>query len=111
MSDGFDLNVNKMAQDVQVRSEPIRVDIDQDIYDMRRQIEARQNVRDFIRTEIERLKTLDQQLVMEITQIDLRLGNRKPQGEPKNKRFLYAPGSTYQLGAGEGGAIDGEIVS
>lgn len=41
---------------------------------------------------------------------DLELRDRKPTGEPRNKKYLYAPGSQYQLGEGEGGAIDGEIV-
>jgi hypothetical protein len=85
---------------------------DQDIYDLRRQIEARQTVRDYVRTEIDRLKAFDQQLVQEITALDLRLRNRKPADEPRNKRFLYKPGTegNYQLKAGEGGAIEGEIV-
>lgn len=117
MSD-FDLNVNKIGTDMvprsknELTSEPIRVDDDADIYDLRRQIEARQNVRDYVRTEIDRLKAFDQQLVQEITALDLKLRDRNPQGEPKNKRYLYRPGTEgqYALGPGEGGAIEAEVV-
>lgn len=96
----------------ELRPEPIRVEPDADIYDLRRQIEARQVVRDYVRTEIDRLKAFDQQLVQEITALDFKLRDRKPQDEPRNKRFLYRPGTEtqYQLKPGEGGAIEGEIV-
>jgi len=110
--DDFSLNVNKMSQSVQVRSEPIRMDGDEDVYDLRRQIEARQVVRDFVRTEMDRLKALDQQIVQEIIQLDLKLRDRKPAGEPKNKRYLYKPGTEgqYQLRGPEGNSVEGEIV-
>lgn len=108
MAEGFDLNVNKM----EIVTEPIRIDPDADLYDIRRQIEARQVVRDYVRTEIDRLKAFDQQLVREITALDFKLRDRKPAGEPNNKRFLYKPGTERNvlLGPGEGGAIEGEIV-
>lgn len=110
MSEGFSLNVNGITNNPAVRSEPIRVDEDMDIYDLRRQIEARQVVKDYIRTEILRLQELLNTMTVEITSLDLTLRDRKPKGEPNNKRYLYAPGTEHQLGIGEGGAIEGEIV-
>lgn len=104
--EGFDLNVNKM---VEVRTEPLRTE-DVDIYDLRRQIEARQVVKDYIRTEILRLQELLNTMTQEITALDFKLRDRKPHGEPRQKRYLYAPGTEHILGPGEGGAIEGEIV-
>lgn len=108
----FSLNVNKMVQDVQVVTEAVRMDGDEDIYDLRRQIEARQTVKDYLRTEILRLQKLMEDMTHEIISIDLKLRDRKPAGEPTNKRFLYKPGTAeqYKLGEGEAGAIEGEIV-
>lgn len=101
-----------IPRDIKVVSADLRTEPDADIYDLRRQIEARQNVRDYIRTEIDRLKVLDQQLVQEIIKLDLELRDRRPSGEPGNKRYLYRPGTAdqYQLRGPEGNAIEGEIV-
>lgn len=109
MSEEFSLNVNKMSQDVQVVTEPPRISNDEDIYDLRRQIEARQVVKDYLRTEILRLQTLMETMTHEIITIDLKLKNRKPVGEPKNIRRLYAPESQPTLNDDEH-AIDVEIV-
>jgi hypothetical protein len=109
MSEDFELNINGINKPT-VASEPIRVENDEDIYDLRRQIEARQNVKDYIRTEILRLQQLLDKMTWEITAIDLKLRNRKPLGEPRNKKYLYAPGTQHTLGSDEGGAIEGEIV-
>jgi len=105
--EGFELNVNKM-HDVKVVTEEVRTD-DADIYDLRRQIEARQVVKDYVRTEILRLQQLLESLTHEIINLDFKLKDRKPAGEPKNLRRLYAPGSEHTLKAGED-AIEGEIV-
>lgn len=109
MAQEFSLNVNKIGGEVKVVSEGVRTD-DADIYDLRRQIEARQVVKDFIRAEILRQQQLLENLTREIISIDLKLRDRKPAGEPNNKRALYAPGSTYQLEDGEAGSVDTEIV-
>lgn len=111
MSD-FNLNVNKMVN-VEVVTEAPRMSGDEDIYDLRRQIEARQTVKDYIRAEILRLQALLETMTHDIISLDIKLRDRKPAGEPKNKRFLYKPGteSNYQLGPGEAGAIEGEIVN
>lgn len=105
----FSLNVNKIGGEVKVVTEQPRTD-DADIYDMRRQIEARQVVKDYLRTEILRMQKLMEDMTHEIIAIDLKLQNRKPLGEPTNKRALYAPGSTHELKEGETGTIEGEIV-
>lgn len=105
--EGFDLNVNKMTE-VKVVSEEIRTD-DADIYDLRRQIEARQVVKDYVRAEILRLQQLLETFTHEIIALDLKLKDRKPKGEPRNKRFLYAPGTEHTLKPGED-AIEGEVV-
>lgn len=110
MSEEFSLNVNKIGGEVKVISEQPRMDDDADIYDLRRQIEARQVTKDYIRAEILRLQQLLEQMTREIISIDLKLRDRKPAGEPNNKRALYAPGSTYQLEDGEAGSVDTEIV-
>jgi hypothetical protein len=110
MDNEFSLNVNKISNDVKVVAEPPRMESDEDIYDLRRQIEARQVVKDYLRTEILRLQQLMEQMTREIIGIDLKLRDRKPAGEPKNRRFLYAPDSTYQLEEGEAGAVDAEII-
>lgn len=107
MSD-FELNVNKMSGEVKVVTEDIRTE-DGDIYDLRRQIEARQTVKDYVRAEILRLQALLETMTHEIIALDFKLKDRKPKGEPKNKRYLYAPGTAHQLGDGEQ-AIEGEIV-
>lgn len=107
MSD-FDLNVNKISS-VKVVTEELRVD-DVDIYDLRRQIEARQVVKDYIRTEILRLQQLLGNLTNEIISLDFKLRDRKPTGEPKNLRRLYAPGTEAQLSDEEESHVDTEIV-
>ena len=109
MSEGFDLNVNKIGGEVKVTTEPVRTD-DADIYDLRRQIEARQVVKDYVRAEIERLQALLMTMTNDIISIDLKLRDRKPAGEPRHLRRLYAPGSTYELKDGEGNSADTEIV-
>lgn len=108
MSD-FELNVNKISKEVQVVTEQPRLTDDEDIYDLRRQMEARQNVKDYIRTEILRLQQMLERMTHEIIAIDLKLHDRKPVGEPKNLRRLYAPGTEAKLAAEEK-AIDAEIV-
>lgn len=107
MDQQFSLNVNKM-HDVKVVSEEPRTD-DMDIYDLRRQIEARQVVKDYVRAEILRLQQLLESLTHEIINLDFKLKDRKPAGEPRNKRLLYAPGTEHQLGTDEK-AVEGEIV-
>ena len=104
----FELNVNKM-QSVEVVTEQPRTSNDEDIYDLRRQIEARQVVKDYIRTEIARLQKLMETMTHEIIALDFKLKDRKPVGEPKNLRRLYAPGTEAKLKAEET-AIDAEIV-
>lgn len=106
----FSLNVNKIGGDVKVVTEQPRLDGDEDIYDLRRQIEARQNVKDYIRTEILRLQQMLTTMTNEIISLDLKLRDRKPVGEPKNNRFLYAPGTQHQLTDGEANSIDTEVV-
>lgn len=108
MSD-FELNVNKMSQDVQVVTEQPRINGDEDIYDLRRQIEARQTVKDYLRTEIIRLQKLMETMTHEIIAIDFKLRDCKPVGEPKNIRRLYAPESQHTLNEGET-AMDAEII-
>lgn len=110
MAEEFSLNVNKISQDVKVVSEPLRMSGDEDIYDLRRQIEARQVVKDYIRTEILRLQAMLGQLTNEIISVDLKLRDRKPAGEPRQKRYLYAPGTEHKLLDGEDNSIDTEIV-
>ena len=105
----FSLNVNKIGREVKVQSEPLRTE-DADIYDLRRQIEARQVVKDYIRTEILRLQQMLETMTHDIIRLDMELRDRKPVGEPKNKRMLYAPGSVYELKDGESGAIEGEVI-
>lgn len=108
----FSLNVNKISQ-VQVVTEAPRMSADEDIYDLRRQIDARQTVKDYIRTEILRLQALLESMTHDIITLDLKLRDRKPAGEPRQKRYLYKPGTAgqYQLGADESGAIEGELVN
>jgi len=105
----FSLNVNKIGSEVKVVTEQVRTD-DADIYDLRRQIEAYQVVKDYLRTEILRLQKLMEQMTHNIINLDMKLRDRKPAGEPKNIRRLYAPGSTYELKDGEGNSVEGEIV-
>lgn len=106
----FSLNVNKIAGEVKVVSEPVRTD-DADIYDLRRQIEARQVVKDYVRAEIGRLQKLLEDMTHDIIRLDMALKDRKPVGEPRNLRHLYAPGTegNVTLNPGEG-AIEGEVV-
>lgn len=107
----FSLNVNKMGKDVSVGPENVRMEGDEDIYDLRRQIEARQNVKDYIRTEILRLQQLLETMTHDIITLDLKLQDRKPASEPRNKRFLYKPGTADQYTLSEGEkAIEGELV-
>lgn len=106
----FSLNVNKIGGEMKIVTEPIRVSTDEDIYDLRRQIEARQNVKEYVRMEIIRLQALLQVMTQEITALDLKLQDRKPSGEPRNLRRLYAPGTEHQLASDEPKAIEGEIV-
>lgn len=108
MSEGFDLNVNKMTS-VQVVTEQPRLNDDEDIYDLRRQMEARQTVKDYLRTEIMRLQQLMETMTHEIIAIDFKLRDRKPVGEPKNIRRLYAPGSQPTVNDDET-AVDAEII-
>lgn len=108
--EGFELNVNGISKEVKVITEQPRMTGDEDIYDLRRQIEARQVVKDYIRTEILRLQQLLETMTRDIIALDLKLRDRKPAGEPKNKRMLYAPGSTYQLHDGEESHVDTEII-
>jgi hypothetical protein len=111
MSD-FDLNVNKISgsHEVKVVTEAPRLEDDADIYDLRRQMEARQVVKDYLRTEIMRLQKLMEDMTHEIISIDLKLRDRKPVGEPRNQRRLYAPGSQSAPLDDEGGHVDTEIV-
>lgn len=106
----FSLNVNKIGGEPKVVTEAIRVSDDADIYDLRRQIEARQTVKEYVRAEILRLQALLNVMTQEITAIDLKLQDRKPTGEPKNLRRLYAPGTEHQLAVDEPRAVDTEIV-
>jgi hypothetical protein len=108
MSD-FELNINKISS-TQVVTEQPRLNDDADIYDLRRQIEARQVVKDYIRTEIIRLQHLLETMTHDIIAIDLKLQDRKPVGEPKNLRRLYAPGTEATLKAEEESHVDTEIV-
>lgn len=110
MSEGFSLNTNKIGSEVKVVTEAPRMEGDEDIYDLRRQIEARQTVKDYIRAEILRLQALLEQMTRDIISLDLKLCDRKPSGEPKNKRFLYAPGSTYELKDGEDNSVETEVI-
>lgn len=110
MAEEFSLNVNKIGQDVKVVTEAPRMNGDEDIYDLRRQIEARQVVKDFIRAEILRYQELLNSMTNEIISLDLKLRDRKPAGEARNKRYLYAPGTTHELKEGEGNSIEGELV-
>jgi hypothetical protein len=110
MAEEFSLNVNKIGGQVKVVTEEPRLDGDADIYDLRRQMEARQVVKDYLRTEILRLQQLMQDLTHELISIDLKLRDRKPVGEPKNLRRLYAPGTEAQLAADEESHVDTEIV-
>jgi len=110
MGEGFDLNVNKLEKEVKVVTEQPRLSPDEDIYDLRRQMEARQVVKDYLRTEIMRMQKLMEDMTHEIIQIDLRLRGRKPAGEPNNVRRLYAPGTQPTLKPGESGAIEGELA-
>lgn len=107
----FDLNINKMTQ-VNVVPEAPRIDGGEDIYDLRRQIEARQTVKEYVRAEILRLQALLETMTHDIITLDLKLRDRKPAGEPRQKRYLYKPGteSNYQLGPDESGAVESEIV-
>jgi hypothetical protein len=111
MSD-FDLNVNKISGngDVKVVTEAPRLEDDADIYDLRRQMEARQVVKDYLRAEILRLQKLMEDMTREIISIDLKLRDRKPVGEPRNQRRLYAPGSQPAPLDDEGGHVDTEII-
>jgi hypothetical protein len=109
MSD-FELNVNKIGGTPKVMTEAIRVSDDADIYDLRRQIEARQTVKEYVRAEILRLQALLNTMTQEIIALDLKLQDRKPAGEPRNLRRLYAPGTEHQLSLDEPRAIDTEIV-
>src|SRR6185295_6505895 len=86
--------------------------MDEDIYGLRRQIEARENVKDYIRTEILRLQGLMETLTHEVIQLDLRLRERKPTGEPRNKRYLYSPAEVMnpRLTDGAGNSVDAEVV-
>lgn len=112
----FDLNVNKIGGEprkqgeITVVPESPRMSGDEDIYDLRRQIEGRQVVKDYIRAEILRLQALLEQMTHDIISLDIKLRDRKPVGEPRNKRYLYAPGSTYELKDGEDNSIETEIV-
>lgn len=108
MSD-FSLNVNKIGGEVKAVTEPPRLANNEDVYDLRRQIEARQVVKDYLRTEVMRIQKLMEDLTHEIIAIDLKLADRKPAGEPQNQRRLYAPGTETQL-ADDEHAINTEIV-
>ncbi len=105
--EGFSLNVNKITGPT-VKTE--QVNDDGDIYDLRRQMEARQVVKDYLRTEILRLQKLMEDMTHEIIAIDFKLKDRKPVGEPKNLRRLYAPGSEPTLIGDEESHVDTEII-
>lgn len=109
MSD-FSLNVNKISGDAKVVTEQLRLNDDVDIYDLRRQMEARQVVKDYLRTELLRIQKLMDNLTQEIIAIDFKLMDRKPAGEPRNLRRLYAPGSEPMPLDDEGGHINAEII-
>lgn len=106
--DEFNLQVQRTT----VESEEPRIRPDEDIYDLRRQIEARQVVKDYIRAEILRLNALLEKMTHEIIRLDLALRDRKPVGEPKQKKYLYRPGTVheYKLSDGLGNSIEGEVV-
>ncbi len=106
----FDLNVNKISKEAQVVTEQPRLTDDADIYDLRRQMEARQVVKDYLRTEILRIQKLMEDMTHEIIAIDLKLRDRKPVGEPKNLRRLYAPGSEAILIADEESHVNTEVI-
>ena len=108
----FDLNVNKISgsEEVKVVTEQPRLNDDADIYDLRRQMEARQVVKDYLRTEIMRLQKLMEDMTHDIIAIDLKLKDRKPVGEPRNLRRLYAPGSQPTLTGDEESHVETEIV-
>src|ERR1700687_4458306 len=112
MDHEFSLNVNKISPsaEVQVVPEQPRLSEDEDIYDLRRQMEARQVVKDYLRTEILRLQKLMEDMTHDIISIDMKLRDRKPVGEPKNLRRLYAPGSEAILKADEESHVDTEII-
>lgn len=88
-----------------------------DIYDLRRQLDQRESVKDFIRSEISRLQQLLDTLIQEQISLDMKIQSvPTPYDEPRQKRFLYKPGTEkkYQLSDGkqkpDDGAIDAEVV-
>lgn len=92
---------------------PERPRMDVDIYDLRRQIDNRETVKEYIKSEIARLNVLLETMTREIISLDLQLNHKpKPAGEPNNKRYLYSPEEVMRprLTDGASNAIEGEIV-
>lgn len=93
--------------------QPERPRMDVDIYDLRRQIDHRETVKEFIKSEIARYQALLETMTREIISLDLQLNQTaKPAGEPHNKRYLYSPEEVKQprLTDGADNAVDAEIV-
>lgn len=93
--------------------QPMRPAMDVDIYDLRRQIDHREQVKEFIKSEIVRYQALLETMTREIISLDLELDRKgKPAGEPTNKRYLYAPDEVLKprLTDGADNAVDTELA-
>lgn len=93
--------------------QPMRPVMDVDIYDLRRQIDQRETVKEYIKSEILRMQALLETMTHEIISLDLKLNEKgKPAGEPQNKRYLYSPEEVKQprLTDGADNAVDAEIA-
>lgn len=93
--------------------QPERPRMDVEIYDLRRQIDHRETVKEYIKSEIARLQALLETMTHEIISLDLELNRKgKPAGEPANKRYLYAPEEVMRplLTDGADNAVDTEII-
>lgn len=93
--------------------QPMRPVMDVDIYDLRRQIDHREQVKEYIKSEILRMQALLDVMTNEIISLDLALNSKgKPAGEPTNKRYLYSPEEVQQprLTDGADNVVNTEIV-
>lgn len=100
------------SQEVQIQSAGLNLDNGEDIYNIRRQIDQREAVKEFIRLEIARYEKLLEDITHEQMTLHLQLQSRgKPQGEPRKKRYLHSPESVgrVQLTDGRGNHIDPPI--
>lgn len=92
---------------------PERPRLDVCIYDLRRQIDHRETVKEYIKSEIDRLQRLLEIMTNEIISLDMELDKKgKPAGEPTNKRYLYSPEEVCKprLTDGADNAVDADIV-